>query len=179
MKINKITSNILMLLLFCSSITFAQSNELLKESALRDAKIVSASTLKMDFETVLKHTYPPILKLMGGKEKAVELLNTTFSSMKEQGFVFEKAEIKNVSKIIQEQDVYRCYVEGFNQMVMNGMRIKSKSYLLGIYNETDKFWYFIEAKQLKNQQMLDMVLPNFKTSLVIPDDEVTTEGIQD
>ena len=59
---NKITLSLLMLLLFCSSITFSQSKEELKESALRDAKITCAATLKMDFETVLKHTYPPIFK---------------------------------------------------------------------------------------------------------------------
>ncbi len=168
-----------MLLLFCNSISFAQTTEELKTSALRDAKITSSATLKMDFETVFKHTHPNIIKLMGGKEKGIELLKNTFETMKTQGFVFEKADILGVSDIVFEQEKYRCYIEGFNQMTMNGMRIKSKSYLLGIYNKEDKIWYFIEAKQLKNKAMLDMVLPNFKTSLVIPKDDMQTEKIED
>ena len=166
-----------MLLLFCSSISFAQSTEELKESALRDAKIASQATLKMDFEKVLDYTYPSILELMGGKEKAIELLNSTFNTMKESGFVFEKSDILEVSDVVFEDDQYRCYIEGFNQMIMSGKRMKSKSYLFGIYNSEAKFWYFMEAKQLKNEAMMNLVFPNFKTSLEIPDDEMTTEDI--
>ena len=64
-------------------------------------------------------------------------------------------------------------------MKMSRQRIKSKSYLLGIYNEADRFWWFIEAKQLKNKEMLDEVIPNFETSLEIPDDAVEVETITD
>ncbi len=166
-----------MLLLFCGSICFAQSTKELKEWALRDAKIASQATLKMDFDKVLDHTYPSALELMGGREKALDLIKATFSTMKENGFVFEKADVLGVSDIVFEDNQYRCYIEGFNQMVMSGMRIKSKSYLLGIYNSEEKFWYFLEAKQLKNEAMVNKVLPNFKTSLEIPDDEMTTEEI--
>ena len=64
-------------------------------------------------------------------------------------------------------------------MKMASQRIKSKSYLLGIYNEADEFWWFIEAKQLKNKAMLDQVIPNFKTSLEIPEDDVEVEPLED
>ncbi len=168
-----------MLLLISSSISFAQDKNQLKEFALRDAKITSEATLNKDFETVLKYTHPGVLKLMGGKEKGLEMIKSIFDGMLSQGFVFEKADVINASEIVFEQDEYRCYIEGLNQMAMNGMRIKSQSYLLGIYNASEKIWCFLEAKQLKNKAMLDMVLPNFETSLVIPDDIVTTEQIQD
>ncbi|TXG37192.1 hypothetical protein [Seonamhaeicola maritimus] len=167
----------LVILLMISGISYAQTTEASKEGALRDAKTTSEATLKMDFETVLKYTYPPVLGLMGGKEKAIELLTTTFDTMKEQGFVFEKADVVAVSDVVFEQDQYRCYVEGYNQMTMSGMRIKSKSYLLGIYNAENKIWNFIEAKQLKNPALKDMVLPDFITALEIPDDETTTEQL--
>ncbi|WP_303316616.1 hypothetical protein Q4Q34_07370 [Flavivirga abyssicola] len=174
---NKTFSTILMLLLFCGSISFAQSTEELKASALRDAKIASQATLKMDFDKLLDYTYPSVLELMGGKEKAIDLLKSTFDSMKKDGFVFEKAEILGVSDVVFEDDQYRCYIEGFNQMIVGDKRIKSKSYLFGIYNSEAKFWYFMEAKQLKNTAMMDLVFPDFKTSLKIPEDEMTTEEI--
>ncbi len=177
-RFNKIVSfKILMLLLLCSNIFFSQTNEELKEWALRDAKITSEATLKMDFETVFKHTYPSILTIMGGKEKAMNLVKATFTSMKEQGFVFEKADILSVSDVVFENNEYRCYIEGYNQMKMNGMRIKSESYLLGIYSNDKKIWYFLEAKKLKDKALLDKVLPNFKTNLKIPDDVMTTEQL--
>ena len=69
-----------------------------KEEALKDAKNTANATLKMDFETVIKHTLPAVVELMGGKDAALKLLKNTFNKMKEEGFVFEKAEILNVSK---------------------------------------------------------------------------------
>lgn len=166
-----------MLLIFISSISFAQTKEELKGYALRDAKLTSEATLNMDFETVLKHTYPKIIEVMGGKEKALELIKTAFDGMKAQGMVFEKAEVKQVSSVVFEEKQYRCYIEGYNQIKMGDMRIKSKSFLLGIYDEIDKIWYFLEAEKLKNKELTNMILPNFITSLEIPEDEVTTEQI--
>ncbi|RED48978.1 hypothetical protein [Seonamhaeicola aphaedonensis] len=130
---NKLTKTVIILLVF-SGITFAQTSEELKASALRDAKITSEATLKFDFETVFKHTYPPIIEIMVGYETGMEFIKSTFDKMKSEGFEFENADIISVSDIVFEQDEYRCYIEGFNQMKINNMLIKAKSYMLGIYN---------------------------------------------
>ena len=171
---NKLKNLTLLVLITVCLSAFSQT----KESALKDAKITSKATLEMDFETVLKHTLPTVVELMGGQEAALTLLTSTFDSMKTQGFVFEKADILNVTEIVEEQGQKRCVIEGYNQMKMASQRIKSKSYLLGIYNTSDSYWWFIEAKQLKNKALLDQVIPNFKTSLDIPDDDVNVEQIE-
>ena len=171
---NKFLKPTVILLLLTTSV-FAQT----KEDAIRDAKITSEATLKEDYKTVIKHTYPAVVNLMGGEENAINFINMTFEGMKSQGFSFEKADVVSVSDVVFEQDQYRCYVENFNVMKMSNMRINSKSFLLGLYNNEGKFWYFLEAKQLKSNELMDAVLPNFETSLVIPDDEMTTEPIKD
>ncbi len=171
----KIKSLCILLAIAVNVSTFAQT----KEDALRDAKITSKATLNMEFETVLKHTLPAIVELMGGKEAAISTIKNMFDGMKAQGFVFEKADVKGVSEIVKEQGQHRCIIEGFNQMKMSGQRIKSKSYLLGIYNDAGGYWWFIEAKQLKNELMLDQILPDFKTALDIPEDDIKTESIED
>ncbi|MDJ0646816.1 MAG: hypothetical protein QNJ57_12610 [Flavobacteriaceae bacterium] len=167
---------IFVVVLFVTFSTYSQNNSL-KKSALRDAKIAAEATLNSDFDLLLKHTYPPIIEVMGGKENALSIIKAAMKGMKEQGMVFEKAEVVSVSDIVNDDGEYRCYVEGNNQIKMPGMRIKSKSYLLGIYNEEQKFWYFLEAEKLKNKALADKVLPNFKTELVIPPDTMETETI--
>ncbi len=176
---NNIIKTSILLFLFSCNLLFSQSNEALRESVLRDAKITSNATLNFDFKTVLEHTYPSVVELMGGEEKALELLKSTFEGMSSQGFIFEKADIINLSEIVFEQNQYRCYVEGYNQIKMPGMRIKSKSYLLGIYDNKHEKWWFIEAKQLKNAALIDQVLPDFNTNLKIPDDDVQTETLKE
>ncbi len=167
--------NLLWSLLLVSVLSFSQT----KEDAKKDAQATATATLEMNFDVVLKHTYPKVVELMGGKDAAKTLLTSTFDAMKEQGFVFEKADIISVSDVIKEQDQHRCVVEGYNQMTMSGQRIKSKSYLLGIYDDTEKFWYFLEAKQLKNSALVEQILPGFETKLDIPDDDVQVEEIKE
>lgn len=172
---NKFKTALLVLFIALNATVFSQN----KEDALSDAKIASKATLEMDFETLMDYTLPKVVAMMGGKDAAVTLLKSTFDGMTAEGFVFEKADIIGVSDIVKEQGQYRCIVEGKNQMKMTNQRIKSKSYLLGIYSEEDSHWWFIEAKQLKNKAMLDQVLPDFDTSLEIPEDKVEVEQIED
>ncbi|WP_052172467.1 hypothetical protein [Psychroserpens jangbogonensis] len=165
--------------LFIALLSFSLGHSQTKEGALRDAKTTSKATLDQDFKTVLKHTLPKVVELMGGQEQAIPMLKKTFDDLNSQGFVFEKADILNVSEIVFEQDQHRCIVEGYNVMKMNDKRIKSKSYLLGIYNSEAQYWCFIEAKQLKNPNMMNMVFSDFQTKLEIPDDQLTTEVIEE
>ncbi len=171
-------NNIKKILAFVLIVTSINGFSQTKTDALKDAKTTSKATLEMDYETVLKHTLPSVLDMMGGKDAALKVIESTFEGMKAQGFKFEKADINGVSEIVKEQGQFRCVVEGYNQMVMSGQRISSKSYLLGIYNEADNYWWFIEAKQLKNDALTNQVLPNFETSLDIPDDDLKVEPIE-
>ena len=147
-----------------------------KDEALIDAKKTAKATLNSDFRTVLDYTFPPVLKLMGGKEKALEIIAKAMSNMKSSGFVFESADVISVSEIVEEQNQHRCIIKNINVMTFNGQKITSESYLFGIYNEEQSRWNFIEAKQLANPA-INQVLPDFKTELVIPQGKVSTEKI--
>lgn len=170
---------LLLTLIFFSGFNYAQDNTALKEMALRDAKFASEATLNKDYKNVLKHTHPNVLELMGGKEKAFELVKSTFESINAQGIAFEKAEVIGVSDVVFEQNEYRCLVKGFNQMKTPGMRIKSTSYLLGFYNAEEKIWYFIEADKMNSKAVSEALFPGFETSLIIPDDTMESEEIDE
>ena len=131
----------------------------------------------MDFDTLTNYFYPGVLKLMGGKEKAIELLNSRFDSLKENGFVFEKSDVLECQMLFLRRINIAVILKDSIKRLRMARRTKSKSYVLGIYNDETKSWYFIEAKQLKNKLMMNLVLPNFKTSLEIPDDAMTTEDL--
>lgn len=167
---NKFLS-ILCIFIFCLN-TISQT----KDEALRDAKKTANATLNSDFKTVLNYTFPPILKLMGGKEKALEIISKAMSNMQSSGFVFESADVISISEIVKEQNQYRCFIKNNYVMKFNGQKITSEAYLFGIYNEEQKSWNFIEAKQLANSA-INKVLPNFKTDLIIPQGKTATEKI--
>ena len=145
-----------------------------KEEAIRDAKKTAKATLASDFKTVLDYTYPPILKIMGGKEKALALITSSMKNIEKDGFKFEKADVISASEVVKEQNQYRCYIKNKYVMTINNQKITSEAYLLGIYNDVDKVWNFIEAKELANPS-ISQILPDFKTALIIPQRKVVTE----
>ena len=149
-----------------------------KEDAMSDAKTASKSALNEDYNTAIKYMIPQAVNLMGGDEKAKNTLAQMFSSMKSQGFAIEKSEVLEVSDVVTEQNQYRCIVKSYNQMVINGQRMKSTNYLVGIYNPEVKHWQFIEAKQLQYPEMAEQIIPDFKTDLEIPKDDVGFEPVK-
>ncbi len=165
---------VLLAIVLLKSSLFSQT----KEEALRDANITGEATLKNDYSTVLTYTLPKVVEMMGGKENAVKALTNMMNQIKKDSdFKIEKYEVISVSDVIKEQGQYRCYVETKNQMKVANTRIKNKSYLFGIFDTNNKIWQFIEANKLKNNAQIDMIIPKFKTSLNIPDDERNMEKI--
>lgn len=173
-KIRLMKFKLVLIFLLISFLSFSQT----KETAIRDAKITANATIDGKYKTLIKHTLPGIVNMMGGEESATKIIKKSMEEMASQGFVFEKAEITEVSKIVNEQNQFRCYVQNSSQLKMGDKRIKSKSYLLGIYDTKKKIWYFVESKLLKNKAMIDKVLPEFETSLKIPDNEMKTEIVK-
>jgi hypothetical protein len=173
MKIKTLISSIILLIVVLGG--HAQT----KEGAMQDAKLAAQGSMSADYESIIKYSLPEIIELMGGKEAAKTSISAMYKSMNEQGLVFEKAEILEVSDIVQEQGQSRCTVKSYNEMTMTGQRLKSTSYLLGIYNEDDEHWTFIEAKQLQTPQLVNQILPDFETSLDLPKDDVEIVPIKE
>lgn len=171
--IKKASYLLLALLLMLSSSSFAQTKEELKASALRDAKLYSKAKVKLDYETVIKHTHPSIINGSGGKAKVLENLKTSYASFKSNNkTAYEKSNVKSVSNVVFENGEYRCLVESYDQIKKDNARTKSKNHLIGTYNDAAKIWVFFKARELKGE-MGNVFFPDYKTSLDIPKDVVT------
>jgi hypothetical protein len=166
------------LLLCITTQVFSQDLKTLKENAKRDAQAACDATIKSDFKTLLTYTHPNVLNAAGGSEVMESYLKSTFDQMIANGFVYEIAETKSVSDIVNEQGEYRCYVQNYNVMKMNDKRITSTSYMLGFYNEKLKKWTFVEAKEMKDNGTVIQYFPDFKTSLEIPENTINIEDIK-
>lgn len=153
----------------------AQTEQELKDLAMAQAKITSDATVAGDFSTVLDYTLPSVLDMMGGKEAALSTISTAMAGMKEQGFEITKSEVKKMVGFAQEEGQYRCVIENYVVLDHPDYAVNSTSYIFGVYDEEASQWYFIEGAQLKNDALAQMVIPGFKTSLNIPDDDRTTE----
>ena len=174
---NKKTPYLLILLMVISSFSFAQTQEELKETVLRDVKIFNKAKLKLDYETVVKHTHPNVIETNGGKAKTLASLKETYAKFKKnRTWAYEKASAKNVSDIVFENGEYRCFIENYDQIKRDDTRTKSTNYLLATYNANAKIWCFVKARELKGEKGT-VIFPEYKTSLDIPKDVVTKKRL--
>ena len=173
----RMKSKLYYLTFILTSAFFSLGNSQTKEQALKDAQLTAQAAVTENIDLLLDHTLPSVVKLMGGHESAKAMLDQRFKSMKAQGMRFEKSEILSVSDIVNEQGQYRCVAENHVQMLTTEQRIVSKSYLLGVYNDIDGYWWFIEAKQLQTPALAEQILPGFETQLKLPNDDVRFETL--
>jgi hypothetical protein len=66
----------------------------LRSEASREA----AALQRSDFDTVLTLTYPKVVEMMGGREKAKEMLTTTIEQIKSKGISFESVTVGDPQK---------------------------------------------------------------------------------
>lgn len=165
--------NILLFLLF-AGITLpalSQTEDELKALAIAQARITSDATVAKDYKTVLNYTLPAVLELMGGKDAALQSINSAMAGMEENGFKVVKSEVVKMVGFAFEQDQYRCVIENNILVRMNQeSSVESTSYIIGMYDQGAGQWHFIEAGEFKNKALMEQVLPGFETQLNIPDD---------
>lgn len=164
---------ILASLLVCS-ISFSQSLRKLEKSALKDAEVVSQASLQRDYNLILKHTHPKIIKAYG-KDDLISAMEDIYRTMQAQQIKILSSEVDKVTEVKEEKNQYRCLVKNLIKMDFNGRKVTLKSSLFGFYDKKKGYWYFIESNKLLNDEDTQRLFPDFKTSIEIPADEQITE----
>lgn len=142
-----------------------------KAAVKKLAQQMGKSTMAGDYAMVIDHTYDPVVKLLGGRDKAIETTKKIMDTMKAQGFVIK-------SYVVGEPGPFHS--SGGNTFVVlpvkmemnapNG-KILAKSYTLGISTDQGKTWKFVEGAGLKNEEMRRKVLPKLPAKLKLPEYE--------
>ncbi len=162
--------NFLLILFIVSSTLFSQSEGKLKKYAIRDAELLSKASLNEDFNTILKFTHPKIYDKLG-KKQLLTVMEDMYKTMAAQKIKITSSEIEKVTEIKKENKEYRCLVRNIIKMNFNGRKVTLKSSLFGFYNNKEDFWYFVESNKLLNDPDTKELFPDFKTEIVIPEDE--------
>lgn len=160
----------LLIAFLVSGSLFSQNIKDLKKSAIRDAKVVSEASIKQDTRTLIKYTHPKIIQ-KHGKLKTMEIIDDVFGMMGAQNIKILSSKINEIGEIKKEKGEYRCLVTNTIKMDLNGRKVTVNSSLFGFYNKQTKIWSFIESSKLFNDPETQEIFPDFKTSIIIPEDE--------
>src|SRR5262245_31912157 len=73
----------------CSRERARSSHQSMAETVQKDVESLVRALYSGDFATVLDHTHPVILEGIGGRERALSMMNQSMSSMLEKGLRIE------------------------------------------------------------------------------------------
>jgi len=127
--------------------------EKVKKKVKVEAQNMAKSLVSEDYETFTNYIYPPLLRLMGGKEKTISV----FKKGLPNGMKIIAVEIFDCSDTINTNHEIQCTLKERITMKVGGGKLISLSTLIGISDDRGDSWYFIDA----NNQGLDLFRKQF------------------
>ena len=133
---------------------------------------LGAATLAGDYAKIIDYTNESIVKLLGGRAKAIESTEAVMKLMKAGGFTIKAYNVGEPGKFYTEGDNTFVVIPSSLELTFPGGRVIGKSYLLGISPDGGKTWKFSDGAGItKYKGMLDKVLPKLPADLKLPEAE--------
>ena len=142
---------------------FAQHEEKIKS----DAEIMVKATLNNDFKTLAQYTHPTLIRMMGGTDAMIALLNKSMAEMKSKGASIVDGIIGQPGKIIEIGKNLYSVVPQKVIMQSNGTKFFTNSSLLAISENKGESWYFLNVGS-DNDENIKLLLPEISGKIDIP-----------
>lgn len=99
------------------------------------------------------YTHPKILASMGGREKAIETMNTGLAEIKSKGMSFRSASIGKIGKFYTKGNKVYCVIPHDITINTEGGYLSSLSSVLGISPDQGKTWKFVSAGNIGRDKL--------------------------
>ncbi|SFU40154.1 hypothetical protein SAMN05216480_102271 [Pustulibacterium marinum] len=121
-----------------------------------------------NYEVIVEYTYPEIVNILGGKEKAFQMISGGMEQMKSQGLEFKEIEIGSPGDLYNAGEELHCLVPQRLVLESNQGTVETESYLLAVSQDEGKTWYFLDTAQLTPDRVQGL-FPNFNPNLTLPE----------
>lgn len=154
--------HIVLFLVLCTTTlnTIAQDTSKMKATA---QKLLDA-TMKEDYATLLKYTYPKALALGGGMAKMTATIKTGMKQMKESNVSFHSVKLHEPGKIYKAGKELHCVIPQTTVMKVTGGYLTAETPLLCISSDGGKNWTYISAGNM-DKEKIKLLFPNFNHAL--------------
>jgi hypothetical protein len=127
-----------------------------------------------DYATLERFSNETAVKIIGGKEKFIEVVKQTMEGM--EGLKIEDVSVGRILQVVKTPKGFQCLVEQKMTLLINDTRIKSISPLHGYADSIGKQWRFSDVGD-KSPAVLKQFIPDLDKRLIIPKKVTTTEKI--
>jgi hypothetical protein len=138
------------------------------ELVKRKSEELGAATVAGKFAVVIDMTYPKIVEQMGGREKAISIVDDGIKKMKEHGSEIVSFKVGDPSEFQTGGWDLFTVVPTTVVVKVPEAKLTGKSFLLGISADQGKTWSFIDGSQL-TEETVKGLFPKFPSSLKLPE----------
>jgi hypothetical protein len=137
------------------------------EAARRDAHAMYEAFRKGKLDEFAAYTYPGLLKMAGGKQKMVEMLEKGLADMAKEGFRFVSGVVAPPTQVVKAGSELHALLPLKQVMSAPGGELNLAGHLLGISADGGKTWTFIDSAKL-TAATVRQILPNYNPELKLP-----------
>ena len=120
-----------------------------------------------DYRTVIDMTYPPIIKAMGGREVALKNISEFMNSPLMKTLKIHSFETEKPYKFVHGSRNRYVIIKHISVMEIQGKKVKTRGFQLGIYDKVKNRWTFISGEKL-NEGILASLFSDFPKDINLP-----------
>lgn len=152
------------LVFICAIASFAQNqNTIIKTQAMDMANAL----IKKDFPAFIKYMHPNIIKFAGGKDKAMQRMDTVNTMAMQLGATIKRIVIGNPGTIINYKNQLQVTLPQTSELTSGFGNVALETTLIAISTDGGKNWYFIDTS-IYNLKDVKKAMPDLSPDLVIP-----------
>lgn len=144
---------------------YSQSNN---DTALKvQAEKMAKAFMSNDFNIFIKYSNPQLVKMIGGSNKMIEVLNKSVVDMKSKEIIFESITFSEPTKVIKSGKELQSTIQQITKVKTPTGGVMSISTLIAISTNNGVNWTFVDTSN-KDMATIKQLLPNLSSSIVIP-----------
>jgi hypothetical protein len=127
------------------------------------------ATIKGEYDKVIDSTHDGLVKMLGGRDKAIEATKTAMKGVAEKGVTISKYTVGDPGEQVTEGANTFTVLTTVTELKAPVGKIVSKGYLLGISADGGKTWKFADGAGLQNAKVRETALPKLPEKLKLPE----------
>jgi kynureninase len=120
---------------------------------------------RKDWNNYANYMHPSLIKIIGGKEKFVTVMQQAMTTL--NNVSFDAFKNGRVLQIVQSDDQFQCVIESFMQMTLAGILVSGSSYDLAFSKDGEK-WTFLRIDQNQTPETIKQLIPELSSDLKLP-----------
>lgn len=153
--------------LFLFVLIYSEDKSEITKSIQEDVRKCMAAVYSADVDVVLTFSHSKTIDLMGGKEKAKEILTKTLTKLKESEMKVESLEFPEIPKYFDSKTNHFVIISTLTIISSKGQKAESLNFQLGIKAIGENKWTYIEGSRINNEN-IKQLFPDFPDNYEFP-----------